>query len=54
LLADGSGIIHVGSNFSIVLMLGTIEDFKPEGTRIIKLCAKFLLSGSFSAKYKSK
>ena len=34
--------------------LGTMDDFKPEGISTRKLWAKFLLSGSLSAKYKSK
>ena len=35
-------------------MLGTTELFKPDGAKIIKLCAKALFVGSFIAKYKSR
>ena len=32
-------MIHEGSKFLIVFRLGTTDDFKPEGAKIIKLCA---------------
>ena len=52
--ADGSGRTHVGSKSCIFCMLGIMEDFNPDGARIIKLCAKEGLSGSFNEKYRSR
>ncbi len=52
--AAGCGNIHDGSKCSMVFRLGMMEDFKPEGIITKKLWAKFLFSGSFSAKYKSR
>ena len=38
-VAAGSGRIHDGLKFCIVLRLGTTDDFKPDGANMIKLCA---------------
>ena len=49
-VADGSGMTHEGSNSWICLRLGTIDDFRPDGARIMKLWAKAGLFSSFRAK----
>ena len=52
-LAAGSGITHEGSKFWMVFRLGTTEDFRPEGAKMMKLWANAGLAGSFMAKYRS-
>ena len=52
--AAGSGMTQAGLNFWMVFRLGTTDDFKPEGAKMIKLWAKAGLCGSFIAKYKSR
>ena len=45
-VAAGSGRIHDGLKFCIVLRLGTTDDFKPDGANMIKLCANDGFVGS--------
>ena len=47
-VAAGSGRIHDGLKFCIVLRLGTTDDFKPDGANMIKLCAN---DGAWNADY---
>ncbi len=49
-----SGNTQLPSKDAIDLSDGAIEFLSPDGINIKKLCAKFLLFGSFNAKYKSR